>query len=151
MMELILLAMLAGAPEKVAIADAVVAVRAAARPALPNSLKKTEPLGQPTPAPVIEVQIQPAPVPKRTEGPEVVVTVYVSHPCEPCDRAMGEAKRGKGIRKIAWIVRDFDLPKHVESVPFYEWDANGKRWSLAGYHTREEIEAAIKRTEQVKR
>lgn len=147
---LVVLVLIGGMPETVAVADAVVAARIASRPALPNTLKKEERAGQPAVAPVVDVQIQPAPVPKRTEGPEVAVTIYITPKCEPCERALGEAKRGRGNRKIAWIVRDFDLPPYVDGVPFYEWDASGKRWSLAGFHTREDVEAAIKRTEQVK-
>ena len=99
---------------------------------------------------MVDVQIQPAPVQARTEGPEVVVTMFFTPDCEPCGRAFVEMKRGKGSRKIAWVARDFDLPRYAEVVPFYEWQMNGRSWSLAGFHTREEIEAAIKRTEKVR-
>jgi len=147
---LMVLVLLGGMPETVAVADAVVSARIASRPALPNTLKKEERAGQPAVAPVVDVQIQPAPVQPRTEGPEVAVTMFFTPDCEPCGRAFGEMKRGKGSRKIAWHARDYGLPKYVESVPFYEWDVNGRRWSLAGFHTREQIEAAIRETEKVR-
>jgi len=147
---LLVLVLLGGMPETVAVADAVVSARIASRPALPNTLKKEERAGQPAVAPVVDVQIQPALIQARTEGPEVAVTMYFTPQCEPCGRAFGEMKRGKGSRKIAWVARDFDLPRYAEVVPFYEWKVNGRSWSLAGFHTREQIEAAIRETEQVK-
>ena len=103
------------------------------------------PLPEPAAGPVVPVQ--PAPIPERTEAPEIAVDVWFGPRCPPCDRLMAEMKRGNGRRKIAWTWRDHSLPASADVVPYIEWTARGTRWNVKGFLTREELEARIARTE----
>lgn len=103
------------------------------------------PLPEPAAGPVVPVQ--PAPIPERTELPEIAVDVWFGPRCPPCDLLMVEMKKGNGRRKIAWTWRDHSLPASADVVPYIEWTARGTRWNVKGFITRQELEARIARTE----
>lgn len=114
---------------------------------------KATPVPKPGPTPLPEpaagpvVPIQPAPIPERTELPEIAVDVWFGPRCPPCDRLTSEMKKGNGRRRIAWTWRDHSLPASADVVPYIEWTARGTRWNVKGFVTREELEARIARTE----
>jgi hypothetical protein len=116
-----------------------------ATPPAPKPGPSPTPLPEPAAGPVVSVQ--PAPIPERTEAPEIAVDVWFGPRCPPCDRLMAEMKKGNGRRKIAWTWRDHSLPAAADVVPYLEWTARGTRWNVKGFVTREELEARIARTE----
>lgn len=134
---------------KVAVSDAVVTVKAEATPDLPDDAGKSG--AALTPITPKEPPKLKNPEPKesfvRSEGPVIDVTIWVTADCYPCSVALHEIKTGKGKRKIRFIVQDFDIPPHAESVPYYQWhDGNQIRYR-SGFMRREELEALIARTE----
>jgi hypothetical protein len=154
--------------ERIAIADAMVAVRRNRFPRLPDSLQprpnagpageaqlgaaaetidvvELEPNRQNAP-PATREELAPRQTPPgRTEGPEIEVRVRVSHQCPDCDRLLREMKYGLGRRQIVWAIRDYGLPE--TGHPQLVWTARGRNWVRAGFCTRLELESMIQQTE----
>lgn len=80
----------------------------------------------------------------RDADPEIAVTLFVTHPCGPCEAMWKEIKTGEGRRKIQWRVQDYGA---AGPFPRLEWVANGRARFHSGFIKRAELEALIRRTE----
>lgn len=126
---LMIVAILSGWDERVAVADAVVTVAQQSQPDLPND----------------SPQGKPHRVKAEAEVADFVVNVWVTENCRYCDQQLIELKK-PGKLKIAWVVRDHDFPESVDGVPSLTWNARGKEWRLKGAYSRPDIELSIEKT-----
>jgi hypothetical protein len=147
MQALLMLLILNGWPEKIAVADAVVTVAQAQQPALPNDLKRPTPAVPREPMGAVET-INPGVRFIDADADPLIVTLYTTERCTPCEKAKKDLAGLSLGRPVVVFIRKGEGQGPFPEVVFQSGFRQARKYS--GWYGTDDFLGRLKQVESGK-